>query len=70
MKAFRIQTLDTGQDVLGGTVGEDNAYIRAYGAVVAGYPAVEDLEIGEVTRKEYALSGQKRTTYAIVRVEP
>lgn len=44
-----------------------NVYISAYGKVVKGEKNVEELEVGERTRKTYALSGQKPTTYAIER---
>lgn len=67
MKTFRILN-GYDENVLGGDVGEENVYIRAYGSVLRGECAVSDLDVGESTRKRYALSGQKPTVYRILRV--
>lgn len=64
-KKFRLQDRE-GHDVLGGEVGEDNAYVRTYGTVVQGRPPGE-LEVDESCVKEYALSGQRPTRYWLVR---
>ncbi len=70
MKEKRFVVLDgSDQNVLGGEVSEANAYIAAYGALLAGHPPVSDLAVGESTRKRYALSGQKPTVYRILRVQ-
>lgn len=57
-----------GEDVLGGSVSEDHVYIAIYGELVDGCKHWKDLEVGESTRKVYALSGAKPTTYHLVRV--
>lgn len=67
MKKFKLMTHND-EDVLGGAVGIDNVYIRAYGAHVSGR-LVDQLDVGESCVKRYSLSGQKPTTYKIVRVE-
>lgn len=64
-KRFSIQTTDTGADVLGGPVSENNAYICCY-PKVTGKP-IADLAIGESTLAEYSLSGS-HGFYRIVRV--
>jgi hypothetical protein len=66
-KMFRLQSLTTAEDVLGGAVTEDNVFIAAYGSVLPGYKHPSKLGVGETTRKKYALSGQRPTTYIIVR---
>lgn len=66
-KRFRV--LDgNGSNVLGGDVGQDNVYVRTYGAIVEGEKSIDSLAVGESTRKRYALSGQKPTVYRILRV--
>lgn len=67
-KRFRILN-GSDEDVLGGAVGEGNAYLAAYGSLVRGEKPVGELEVGESTRKRYALSGQKPTVYRILRVQ-
>jgi len=64
---FRLQDRD-GQDVLGGEVEEGNVYISAYGKLIDGIRPT-DLNVGEMCRKEFSLSGQKPTTYWIVRTQ-
>ncbi len=65
---FRILTDDgKDQDVMG-PLEEGNVYIQAYGTLVSGKPP-RCLEVGESCIKRYSLSGQKPTTYKIVRVE-
>lgn len=65
-KRFRL--LDGFEDVLGGDVSEENVYIKTYGSVLAGEKLVSELAAGEHTFKRYALSGQRPTTYKILRV--
>ena len=67
-KMFRI--IDDRDDsvVTGADVGEGNAYISAYGALVKGQKPWRELEVGESTLKRYALSGTKPTVYRILRV--
>ncbi len=66
-RVFRV--LDgNDSNVLGADVGIDNVYIRTYGSIVRGEKAIDDLAVGESTRKRYALSGQKPTVYRILRV--
>lgn len=65
-KRFRLQTED-GKDVLGGEVPLGNAYISAYGSLREGDKPPAELEVDELCRKTYALSGQRPTTYVIVR---
>jgi hypothetical protein len=66
MKRFRLQT-ETGEDVLGGEVGEDNVYISTYGTLEPGSSPPGELLVDEFCKKRYALSGQKPTVYVIVR---
>jgi hypothetical protein len=68
-KRFKLVKPGTNEDVLGGAVGADNVYIRTYGAIHEGHKHPDELNIGEVTLKTFALSGQKPTAYEIVRVE-
>jgi hypothetical protein len=66
---FRLLTNDGKEsDVFGIPVPIDNCYVSAYGMLVRG-KRPKDLAIGESCIKRYALSGQKPTTYKIVRVE-
>lgn len=68
-KRFRITDPRTDEDVLGGAVSEDNAYIAAYGAPVnKGDPHPRDLEIGASVLRRYSLSGTTGT-YRIVRID-
>lgn len=64
-KRYNVQTLD-GEIVLR-DITENNAYLTAYGKVTRGGAPVGDLLVDEVTYREFALSGQKPTTYAVVR---
>ena len=66
---FRIIDDKNDSIVLGGDVTEDNVYVRTYGALLPGEKLPTDLQVGESTRKRYALSGQKPTVYRILRVE-
>lgn len=68
-KLFRILDDRTGETVLGGDVSGENVYIRTYGTIVEGEPAVDSLAVGESTLKRYALSGGKPTVYRILRVD-
>lgn len=68
MKRF-IMKDQKGEKVVGAVLTEDNVYISTYGKVEKGCKRPVDLEVGETTRKVYALSGQKPTTYWITRVE-
>jgi hypothetical protein len=66
-KKFNIQTED-GEIVFAG-IGSGNVYLTAYGKYVRGGQPIANLLVDEFTFKEYALSGQKKTVYVIVRVE-
>jgi hypothetical protein len=55
-------------DVLGGKVSLDNVYVRTYGRTVRGR-APDELDVDESCVREYALSGQKRTQYVLLRVQ-
>lgn len=55
-------------NVLGGDVGEDNAFISMHGVVVPGEKTIATLDVGGMTLKTYAMSGQKPVTYRILRV--
>jgi hypothetical protein len=58
--------LNTG-GVLGGAIGDRNAYIAAYPRIHDGHPPISALAVGERTQATYSLSGS-RGTYDIVRV--
>lgn len=68
-KRFKLVDPATEYDVLGGTVDEGNVYVRTYGRTLAGYKPAGELAVGESALREYALSGQKPTTYKLVRVQ-
>lgn len=68
MAQFELQDCH-GNNVLGGTVGLDNVYIRAYPSLLPGEKTPATLEVGESSRAYYSLSGQKKTMYYIVRVK-
>lgn len=59
----------TGEDVVGGALSEDNAYVSSYGALLPGEKRPNALAVGESTRKTYALSGARPTVYRLTRVE-
>lgn len=65
---FNIVSDDAKEDVVMREITLDNVYIATYGALVRGR-APKDLDVGESCFKVYSLSGQKPTTYRIVRVE-
>lgn len=66
---FKMLTDDgKDNDVLGGVVELDNVYIKTYGSLVRG-KSPDQLDVGESCIKKYAMSGQKPTTYKIIRVE-
>ncbi len=67
-KRFMITSRETGEDVLGGPVGEGNCYVRAYASPLKGEPAVSALKVGESTRAKFTLSGG-RGVYTITRIE-
>ena len=66
---MRFRILD-GHDanVLGDDLSEGNVYVRTYGTVLPGEKQPTELNVGESTRKRYALSGQKPTVYRLLRV--
>lgn len=64
-KRFNLQTL--AGEVVFRDIGIDHMYLSGYGVLVTGYPRVDALEIDAVSRLEFALCGQKRTTYIVVR---
>lgn len=68
IRYYNILAPHTGENVLGGPVSEDNAYIRAYPRVLAGRKAINALAVGESTLAEYSLSGSKGV-YRIVRID-
>lgn len=67
-KTFRLIDDADGSVVLGGDVSERNVYIAAYGSVLPGEKLPGELEVGESTRKRYALSMTRPTVYRILRV--
>lgn len=64
---FSLMTDDGKDEVIFTDVKIDNSYISAYGKLVRG-KLPKDLGVGESCVKEYALSGQRPTTYKIVRI--
>lgn len=67
VKAFDLIDEATDERVMR-SLSESNVYVTAYGSLLAGELAVSDLDVGQRTRKRYALSGGKPTVYAIERV--
>jgi hypothetical protein len=65
---FEIVEPGTNRNVLGGTVGEDNAYINTYGAPRPGQQPPLKLAVGESSLVTYHLSGSTGT-YEVRRVE-
>jgi hypothetical protein len=65
-RRYRVQT-ETGEQVFGADLERGNAYLTAYGATVLGGAPIDDLLVDEFTFREYALSGQRPTTYVVVR---
>lgn len=66
---FRLLSDDgKDSDILGCMLDLNNVYIKTYGSLISG-KLPEQLDVGESCIKRYALSGQKPTTYKIVRVE-
>jgi len=65
---FKIYDRKDGEDVLGGPVSEDNAYVRAYAKPLVGQKPPLSLEIGESSRCAFSLSGGYGE-YTIIRVE-
>ena len=50
-------------------LGSENVYIVTYGKILTGYKSPGELEVGELTKKEYNLSGQSATVYVIIRTK-
>lgn len=69
MKRFKLVKPGTNEDVLGGAVDEDNAYVSLYGARLPNEKKVHELEVGEGSLHRYGLNGSPRIIYKIVRVE-
>ena len=70
LRRFRLTDTRTNEDVMGGPLGLANPYVLGYSSGVnADDKGPGELEIGESVLRVYALSGQKPTTYRLVRVE-
>lgn len=69
MKKFSIQ--DENANVVAGMsdLSEDNVYVSTYGSLLPGHKKPSELEVGELCKKKYSLSGQKGKVYVIVRTE-
>ena len=68
-KRFVLKDTRTDEDVLGGPVTEDNAYVTLYGSPVnAGDKSPKELNVGESVLRRYSLSGSSGT-YRLVRLE-
>jgi hypothetical protein len=67
-KQFVIVKPGTNENVLGGSIGEDNAYIAAYPRPEPGNKHPHSLEVGESSLCAYSLSGS-RGVYRVVRID-
>ena len=65
-KRFRVQT-EAGETVLD-NIERGNVFLSGYGKTVRGGAPIDDLLVDEFTFREFALSGQKPTTYVVVRI--